>query len=81
MGNICEIVKGERSLCTSSSKLVSRKSDWIVYGNIQVDIFEHFLVFLHQFDLRVFQEPTGLDFARRQKQGSPTKIYSNRDLE
>ncbi|MEK6256907.1 MAG: mechanosensitive ion channel family protein [Chloroflexota bacterium] len=40
-------------------------TDWILYESIQSDIFDHFLAVLPQFDLRVFQEPTGSDFFRR----------------
>jgi miniconductance mechanosensitive channel len=36
--------------------------DWAVYEGIQAEIFDHLLAALPQFDLRVFQEPTGLDF-------------------
>ncbi len=32
------------------------------YESTQADIFDHLLAALPQFDLRVFQEPTGLDF-------------------
>jgi miniconductance mechanosensitive channel len=36
--------------------------DWAEYECIQAEIFDHMLAALPQFDLRVFQEPTGLDF-------------------
>lgn len=36
---------------------------WGNYENIQSDIFDHLLASLPQFGLKVFQEPTGLDFA------------------
>ncbi len=38
-------------------------TEWVVYEGIQSDIFDHLLAAASYFDLRVFQEPTGLDFA------------------
>lgn len=38
--------------------------DWVVYEGIQADIFDHLLAALASFDLRVFQQPTGADFAQ-----------------
>jgi miniconductance mechanosensitive channel len=35
---------------------------WTEYEAIQADIFDHLVVAAPQFDLRVFQEPTGVDF-------------------
>jgi miniconductance mechanosensitive channel len=37
--------------------------DWIKYEGIQGDIFDHLLAAVTYFDLRVFQQPTGKDFA------------------
>jgi miniconductance mechanosensitive channel len=37
--------------------------DWIEYEGIQGDIFDHLLAAVTYFDLRVFQQPTGKDFA------------------
>lgn len=42
--------------CFSSNK------DWAPYESIQADIFDHLLAVAPEFDLRIFQEPTGLDF-------------------
>ncbi|MBD2843438.1 mechanosensitive ion channel family protein [Erythrobacter rubeus] len=36
---------------------------WGEYEAIQADIFDHLLSIVHEFDLRVFQEPSGRDFA------------------
>ncbi len=36
---------------------------WANYEGIQADIFDHLLAVVPMFDLRVFQEPTGADFA------------------
>ena len=41
----------------------SAVKDWIEYEAIQADIFDHLLAVAKEFDLRVFQEPTGLDFS------------------
>ena len=35
---------------------------WANYEDIQADIFDHILAVLQEFGLRVFQEPSGLDF-------------------
>lgn len=37
-------------------------TNWIKYERIQADIFDHLLAILNEFDLRVFQNPTGNDF-------------------
>jgi miniconductance mechanosensitive channel len=37
---------------------------WAEYEAIQSDIFDHLLAVVRQFDLRVFQEPTGSDWRR-----------------
>jgi miniconductance mechanosensitive channel len=34
---------------------------WANYENIQADIFDHILAVLKEFDLRVYQQPSGLD--------------------
>jgi miniconductance mechanosensitive channel len=34
---------------------------WAIYEGIQSDIFDHFLAIISQFDLRVFQTPSGYD--------------------
>ena len=36
---------------------------WVAYEGIQSDIFDHILSIAPQFDLRVFQTPSGRDFA------------------
>ncbi|MFC2100353.1 mechanosensitive ion channel family protein [Bacteroidota bacterium] len=40
----------------------SKVQEWIKYEQIQSDIFDHILAVIPQFDLQVFQEPTGMDF-------------------
>jgi len=37
---------------------------WAEYEAIQSDIFDHLLAILPEFDLRLFQQPSGADFAR-----------------
>lgn len=37
---------------------------WAYYEGIQADIFDHLLAILPEFDLRVFQQPSGSDFIR-----------------
>lgn len=36
-------------------------TDWVKYENIQSDIFDHILAIAKEFDLRIFQEPSGID--------------------
>jgi len=40
----------------------SIEQEWAKYESIQADIFDHILAVLPEFDLRVFQNPTGNDF-------------------
>lgn len=37
---------------------------WANYEAIQADIFDHILAVVHDFDLRIFQNPTGGDFGK-----------------
>ena len=37
--------------------------DWAVYEALQADIFDHLLSVVGEFDLRVFQSPTGVDMS------------------
>jgi len=41
----------------------AKTTDWATYEMIQAEIFDHLLAAAQNFDLRVFQQPTGLDFA------------------
>lgn len=38
---------------------------WVEYEAIQADIFDHVLAIIPEFDLRIYQSPTGYDFAHR----------------
>lgn len=40
----------------------TKTTDWVEYEAIQAEIIDYLLASLPWFDLRVFQEPTGLDF-------------------
>ncbi len=42
----------------------SSDQNWANYEGIQADIFDHILAALPEFDLRVYQQPSGSDFAR-----------------
>jgi miniconductance mechanosensitive channel len=42
----------------------SKDTAWVNYEAIQADIFDHILAILPEFDLRVFQNPTGNDFRK-----------------
>lgn len=39
----------------------SRNKNWAAYEGIQADIFDHLLAVAPEFDLRVFQQPSGVD--------------------
>jgi len=39
-------------------------TSWAVHEDVQGDIFDHLIAILPEFGLRLFQQPTGLDFAR-----------------
>ena len=39
-------------------------TNWVSYESIQSDIFDHLLAISQEFDLRVFQNPTGNDFRK-----------------
>jgi miniconductance mechanosensitive channel len=43
--------------------IFARTTAWEQYEQTQSEIFDHLLAAAPNFDLRVFQEPTGLDFA------------------
>lgn len=48
---------------------------WVGYEAVQADIFDHILAVVPQFDLRVFQNPTGVDFrAGLQAQRRPAQL-------
>ncbi len=40
----------------------SSEKNWIKYEAIQADIFDHLFAVAREFDLRIFQQPTGADF-------------------
>lgn len=42
----------------------AKTTEWTKYESIQAEIFDHLLASAGSFDLRVFQQPTGLDFAQ-----------------
>ena len=44
----------------------SNDTNWVNYESIQSDIFDHLLAIIPEFDLKVFQNPTGNDFSKMQ---------------
>lgn len=42
----------------------TKTTDWILYENIQSDIFDHILAVAPQFELNIFQNPSGNDFKK-----------------
>ena len=43
--------------------IFTKTTEWEIFEAIQAEIFDHLLAAANYFDLRVFQEPTGLDFS------------------
>lgn len=43
--------------------LFANDTNWVNYEGIQADIFDHLLAVIHEFDLRVFQNPGGADIS------------------
>lgn len=37
---------------------------WVAYEGIQADVFDHVLAIIPEFDLQVFQNPSGADLRR-----------------
>ena len=42
----------------------SKEQEWAVYEKVQADVFDHILAIIPEFELRIFQNPTGDDLAR-----------------
>ncbi len=40
----------------------TKTTNWVEYESIQADVFDHVLATAKEFDLKVFQNPTGFDF-------------------
>lgn len=40
----------------------SREKDWVLYEGVQADIFDHILAIVEEFELKIFQNPSGDDF-------------------
>ncbi|MGC9471656.1 MAG: mechanosensitive ion channel family protein [Bacteroidales bacterium] len=49
----------------------SKDQEWARYEALQADIFDHILAVVPEFDLRVFQNPTGDDFRKLGMQAIP----------
>ena len=39
----------------------SALKEWVLYEGVQADVFDHVLAIIPEFDLRVFQNPSGDD--------------------
>ena len=42
----------------------TKDTRWAVYESVQADIFDHFLAVIGEFDLTVYQQPSGHDVQR-----------------
>jgi miniconductance mechanosensitive channel len=51
-------------------------TNWMLYESVQADVFDHVLAIIPEFDLNVFQDPTGTDFSNLAKNshGMPKHI-------
>ncbi|WP_418992641.1 mechanosensitive ion channel family protein [Alistipes sp.] len=54
--------------------------DWIAYEGIQSDVFDHVLAIIPEFDLRVFQNPTGSDLEALRRPDVSLKEDHQHDL-
>lgn len=49
-------------------------TSWAVHEDVQGDTFDHLIAILPEFGLRLFQQPTGLDFARFGQAGAELRV-------
>lgn len=42
----------------------SAEKAWVIYEGVQADLFDHVLASVTQFELRIFQNPSGVDFQK-----------------
>jgi miniconductance mechanosensitive channel len=47
---------------------------WVAYEGIQGDIVDHLLAILPEFDLQLYQSPSGYDFRRGLAQGNAAAL-------
>lgn len=52
-------------------------TQWTDYETVQADIFDHILAVIPQFDLRIYQSPSGKDFAFTLADNQPGRILSD----
>ena len=45
----------------------SKNKEWVYYERIMSDIFDHLLTIISEFDLEIFEEPSGKDFSNMAK--------------
>lgn len=55
----------------------ANNTDWLAYENIQADIFDHIFAVLPEFDLRIYQSPTGYDMQQMGKTLKPESESGN----
>ena len=42
----------------------SKNQEWAIYEDLQADIFDHIIAIVPHFDLKIFQNPSGVDFRK-----------------
>ena len=58
---IRQLPPGEKGL-PMEIYVFTKDTDWVRYESIQSDIFDHLMAIISEFDLKVFQNPSGNDF-------------------
>ena len=58
---IRQLPPGEKGL-PMEIYVFTNDTDWVRYESIQSDIFDHLMAIISEFDLKVFQNPSGNDF-------------------
>ena len=58
---IRQLPPGEKGL-PMEIYVFTKDTDWVRYESIQSDIFDHLMAIVSEFDLKVFQNPSGNDF-------------------
>ena len=58
---IRQLPPGEKGL-PMEIYVFTKDTDWVKYESIQSDIFDHLMAIVSEFDLKVFQNPSGNDF-------------------
>ena len=56
----------------------TKNNKFVPFENIQSEIFEHLLAMMKEFELKVFQQPTGADLLSLSKNNGLVEPYTNK---